>query len=108
MTNGSQYTVIWHVDDLQASHMDPLESTKLALYLSGIYVNYLSVNRGKIHDYLGMQLYYSEKGSLVVAMIKYLHKVIKEFYERITGSAATPSADHLFHVRKDSEAKLIE
>ena len=23
MTNGSQHTVIWHVDDLQASHMDP-------------------------------------------------------------------------------------
>ena len=55
-----------------------------------------------------MQLDYSENSSLAVAMIKYLHKVIREFPERITGSAATPSADHLFHVRKDSKAKLIE
>ena len=54
-----------------------------------------------------MQLDYSEKGSLFVAMIKYLHKVIKEFPERITGSAATPAADHLFQVREDGEAKLI-
>ena len=77
ITNDSQHTVIWHVNDLQAYHMDPLENTKLALYLSGIYGNDLSVHRGKIHDYLGMKLDYSEKGSLVVAMIKYLHKVIK-------------------------------
>ena len=41
-------------------------------------------------------------------MIKYLHKVIKEFPEGITGSAATPAADHLFQVREDGKAKLIE
>ena len=27
MTNGLQHTVIWHVNDLQAFHMDPLEKT---------------------------------------------------------------------------------
>ena len=58
MTNCSQHTVIWHVDDLQDSHMDPLENTKFALYLSGIYGNNLSVHRGKIHDYLDMQIDY--------------------------------------------------
>ena len=41
-------------------------------------------------------------------MIKYLHKVIKEFPERITGSATTPAADHLFQVWEYGEAKLIE
>ena len=45
ITNDSQHTVIWHVNDLQAYHMDPLENTKFALYLSGIYGNDLSVHR---------------------------------------------------------------
>ena len=45
MTNGSQHTVICHVHYLQAYRMDPLENTKLALYLSGIYGNDLSVHR---------------------------------------------------------------
>ena len=107
-TNGSQHTVIWHADDLQASHMDPMKNTKLALYLSGIYGNDLSIHGGKIYDYLGMQLDYSEKGSLVVAIIKYLHKVIKEFPERITRYAATPAADLLFQVQEDGKTKLRE
>ena len=44
MTNGSQNIVIWNVDDLQASHMEHLENTKLALYLSVIYREDLSVH----------------------------------------------------------------
>jgi hypothetical protein len=35
--NGEQQTVVWHVDDLHASHKDPKENTKLIEYLQGIY-----------------------------------------------------------------------
>ena len=51
--NGSQMTVVWHVDDLKVSHKKAIEITKLAMYLDDIYPG-LKVHRGKIHDYLGM------------------------------------------------------
>ena len=31
MVNGKQMTVIWHVDDLKVSHVDPKENTKFDL-----------------------------------------------------------------------------
>ena len=36
MVNGSQMTVVWHVDDLKVSHREGREITKLLLYLGKI------------------------------------------------------------------------
>ena len=60
MINGHQMTVTWHVDDLKVSHKDPFEINKFATYLSSIYGKKLLVKRGKVHDYLGVNLYLSE------------------------------------------------
>ena len=46
--NGSQQTVIFHVDDLHCSHVDPAVNTELALYLSDKYGDGISVKRGKV------------------------------------------------------------
>ena len=108
MINGKQMTVTWHVDDLKVSHMDPWEVTKFGNYLAGIYGEELTAHRGKVHDYLGMDFDYSETGKFKVSMIKYLDNVLTEFPEVLTGSAATPAADHLFKVREDGTAKLLD
>ena len=55
-------TVTWHVDDLKVYHKDPLKTTKFAHYLYLQYAEKLTVKIGKIHNYLGMDLYYSTKG----------------------------------------------
>ena len=73
--NGHQMTATWHVDELKVSHKDPLETTKFAHYLSLQYGKKLTVNRGKVHGYLGMDLDYSRKGEVKVSIIKYLQKV---------------------------------
>ena len=83
---------------LQASCKNLLENTKLAMYLLGIYGKEITVHRG--NNYLDLDLDYLEKGLVVVSMIKYLQKVIKEFLEKITGSAATPAAEYLFMVHE--------
>ena len=101
--NGHQMTVAWHVDDLKVSHKDLFEITKFATYLSSIYGPKLSVKRGKVHDYLGMDLDYTEEGSVKVSMVRYTGKVLRDFPERITGSAASPAQDHLFKVRDESD-----
>ena len=75
--------------------------TKIIEYLQGIYGDKTTVQRGKVHYYLGITLDYREKGVLKVSMIPYVKKIINEFPERIGGTAATPAGDHLFQVRSD-------
>ena len=51
MINKKYITVVWHLFDLNISHMDIFEDTKFAGYLSSIYGEF-TVHRGKLHDYL--------------------------------------------------------
>jgi len=88
--------------------MDPWEVTKFGNYLARIYDKELTAHCGKVHDYLGMDFDYSETGKFKVSMIKYLYNVLTEFPEVLTGSAATPAADHLFKVWEDGTAKLLD
>ena len=60
------------------SHRSRFELTKLALPLEDIYDG-LTVNCGKVYDYLGMDLNFSEDGSVKVSMIKYLNNVLRDF-----------------------------
>ena len=102
MIRGKQMTVMWHVDDLKVSHEDPAEITKFSNYLAMIYGKALTVHRGKIHDYLGMDLDYTTKGKVGVSMIKYVNKILEGFSEELGSPAATPAAEHLFQVQNDS------
>jgi hypothetical protein len=47
--DGNQHTVVWHVDDMIASHVDKFKNTKLISYLMGIYGRKMTVRRGKQH-----------------------------------------------------------
>ena len=63
IVNGSQMTVTWHVDDLKVSHKDYNEITKFLLFWGKRYENRITVTRGDVHDYLGMDLDFSTKGA---------------------------------------------
>ena len=56
--NGSQCTIVWHVDDLKLSHTDPKVIDKIIAPLDYEYgkTGKMAVRRGKIHEYLGMTL----------------------------------------------------
>ena len=54
--NGHQMTVTWHMDDLKVSHKDPFKIILFSKYLYTKYGEQLSVKRGQVHDYLGMDL----------------------------------------------------
>jgi hypothetical protein len=96
--NGKQTTITWHIDDLKVSHIDPFQITKFAAYLAAIYGNSLVVHRGKIHDYLNMDLNFATEGIAQVSMITYTSKILTDFPKPITTSCATPAANHLFTV----------
>eukprot|EP00804_Cyclotella_cryptica_P008907 CCRYP_012017-RA/>CCRYP_012017-RA protein AED:0.23 eAED:0.23 QI:0/0/0/0.75/0.33/0.25/4/0/1155 len=105
IVNGEQMTLTWHVDDLKVSHRDSFELTKFILYLVRIYGNQITVNRGKYHDYLGMDLDYLVAGKLRVSMIKYVDKILNEFSQAITKTSSTQAAEHLFQIRDPEEVE---
>ena len=98
-----QMTVTWHVDDLKVSNKYRFKITLFDQYLYTNYGEQMSVKRGQVQDYLGMDLDYSTKGEVKIGMIIYLQKVEDEFPEPILGTAKSPSGKHLLQVRKDTD-----
>jgi hypothetical protein len=43
------------------------------------------MHTGRKHDYLGVDMEFTDDGLLEVSMFKYLRNVIEEFPEKITG-----------------------
>ena len=106
--NGGQCTIVWHVDDLKISHVDPKVVTEVTEDISRVCNGKVTVHRGKVHDYLGMDLdLETEPGVLVILMIKYLQQVIEEWPEQLTSTKSTPANDYLFTVRDEKERDVL-
>ena len=67
----------------------------------------MTLHRGKVHDYLVMDMDFCSPKVLKICMIKYIKKIHKDFPEEIKSSAATPDTEHLFDVREDNKYKLL-
>ena len=98
--------LVWHVDDLNVSHMDIFEITKFVRYLWSIYGG-LTVPWGKVYDYLGMELNHIKKATVKLYTIKYLYSVLKELQYHLDMAATTPAADHLFMVRDEGTPQYL-
>ena len=72
-------TLILHVGDLKCSHKKSFVNTLFATWLGTIYGEKLTVKRGKIHDYLGMDLDWSVEGEVTISMIKYVSTILEDF-----------------------------
>jgi hypothetical protein len=74
--NGTQHTVVWHVDDLKSSHKLASVNDNFHNWLNKIYGNKkigtVKAVREKVHKYLGMTLDYSESKVLCVHMKSYI------------------------------------
>ena len=103
---GSQITVVWHVDDMKISHKQPEVVSSFMEYIEKKYgsIGKVKVTRGKIHEYLGMTLDYSENGKVKIDMTKYIKKdMIAEFPKKdMEGTSVTPANDNLFKVNEHS------
>jgi len=53
---GTQCTILWHVDDLKISHVIPAVVNEIIVLLNEQHGKHapLTVNRGKVHDFLGI------------------------------------------------------
>ena len=65
-------------------------------------VGEMTVKRGKIHEYLGMTLDFSEESKFIVNMEEYTNEILIGLPEDMNGVATTPAADHLFKTCSDA------
>jgi hypothetical protein len=105
--NGKQCTEVWHVHDLKISHVDPKVITTILDLLDAKHGQEivagrkrapLTINRGKIHDYLGMTLDCSKPGCVKLDMRACAKKTLAEMPEDMDGTATSPAADCLFRI----------
>jgi hypothetical protein len=112
VVEGKQLTVCWHIDDLKASHMDPKVIVSFAEWAKKMYasIGELKVHRGKIHEYLGMKLDYSEPGKLKVDMVDYVQSMLNSFPQECHKGAqvASPWNENLFKVHPKSPKLPLE
>jgi hypothetical protein len=104
--NGKQCTVVWHVDDLKISHVDSKVATTILDLLDakcrqeivGGKRAPLTINRGKIHDHLGITLDCLEPGYVKLDMRACVKKTLAEMPEDMDDTATSPAADYLFKI----------
>ena len=91
---GKQCTILWHVDDIKISHLDPNVVTAIIEQLKKEYGKYadLTVTRGKVHEYLGATIDFSTPGKVRINMFKYIKELLETFQETAKGTAVTPAA----------------
>ena len=81
IVHGKKHTVIFHVDDLKSSHVNPKVNDKFLNWLNRKYGSHgeVKATRGPVHDYLGMTFDFSTKGKVQVHMIDYIKSMVSEF-----------------------------
>jgi len=103
--NGKQCTALWHVDDIKMSHVEQDVLESIITKLSDRYGQDapLTVQRGPIHEYLGMTIDYSEDGKVKFIMDDYVKGILDEAPSDMDGTATSPAANHLFSVNEKSD-----
>jgi ribonuclease HI len=94
--DGSQTTLILHVDDMMVTAKNEAKVDKFMVELGTKYSD-LTISRGRIHDYLGMNMSWEKKGKVIVTMPGYINDVL-EFAVSMKGTATTPAGANLFEI----------
>ncbi|KAI2500335.1 Reverse transcriptase (RNA-dependent DNA polymerase) [Fragilaria crotonensis] len=98
--DGNQCTILWHVDDLKISHVDPKVVTDVIELLKSEFGNEapLTITRGKVHEYLGMTIDFSIDGKVMFKMFDYIKTMLDELPADFGGTAPNPASMKLFDV----------
>ena len=84
--------------------MDDNAVTAFALNLASMYGLKTTISWGKIHEYLVMDMDWgTSPGTMILSIVKYLAKIIKEFPEVLTSAKAAPTAGYLLKIQEDGK-----
>ena len=99
--NGGQHTIRYHVDDVISSHQKSSVNDDFAKWANQVYgqLKPVEIRRGKIHDYLGMQLdFKSDPGKVRVSQFAHVKDMLDSWPKKLEKSdiAKTPAPANLF------------
>ena len=96
--NGKQCTIIWHVDHLKISHVDPKVVNGVIKKLEEKFgqESPFVTSQGKKIEYLGMCIDYTVKGKVKISMYDFIDKMLAELPSDMNGVSTTPTALYLF------------
>ena len=110
------HTISFHVDDLKCSHKKKTVNDDSEQWLEKTYGQHgkVKVHHGKVHEYLGMKLDYSEKKKLKIDMRDYVKGMLDTFPVKFKkgetaatpAAAATPVHEDLFGQKSSNDKKL--
>ena len=99
------------MDDCKISHVDTKFNDDLIKIIKEKYKSIfedgsgkMTVNRGKVHKYLGMTLDYTTKGLCKIKMLDYIEELINIFHKmdlKETGTKTSAAPSDLFVVKED-------
>ena len=79
--DGDQQTITFHADDVKSSFINKKVNTEFENWLNMEFGEHAKVTtrRGKIHDYLGMQLNYENDGEVIIDMKQCVQDTLHDF-----------------------------
>jgi histone deacetylase 1/2 len=96
--DGSQSTLVIHVDDVLITAKNEDNIDQIITELQNKYAETLTVQRGKIIEYIGMVFDFNVSGQVKVTMNGYVEDVLKSC-DTIAGTASTPATNDLFKIK---------
>ena len=103
-------TICFHVDNCKLSHKSSRQIDRMIGYLRKEYESIfedgsgkMTAKRGKVHEYLGMTINYSEPGQAKVTMLNYVEEILTDFDKadlKGTGTKCSAAPDNLFVVNE--------
>jgi hypothetical protein len=113
MINGEQMTICFHIDDCKLSHRKVKVMDRMIDWLRQEYESIfedgsgeMSVSRGKVHKYLGMDLDFTVRGRVKITMFDFLDDIRVAFKKAEPNNADTKTCaapENLFVVNEDCE-----
>lgn len=95
--NGKQCTICWYVDDTKISHADPKVVDDIIGNIEKIFGK-ITVTRGKNHNFVGMDLEFTNDGKVKILMKEYIEECMVAFGEELKKGVNTPAKHDLFSV----------
>ena len=87
LIGNKQCTELWHVNNLNISHVDPAVVYRILADIDMEYgkIAKMTITRGKVHKYHGMNIDYSSPGKVIFSMIDYIGKNLYNIPEDMKG-----------------------
>ena len=100
--NGKVCTIVWYVDDSKISHKEEAVVLSIIKELEKTFGK-MSVTLGKKHNFVGMNIKFTEDRKVEINMNDYVSECIDTFGEKLNGGAATPATTKLFETSDEAE-----